>query len=242
MSVAFLLGDTGISGTARMTMALADALVARGEVVKIVTTGAPVTWRNSRAEWVYIDDFREFPEPAFTAADVRALGPIVDDEVFRDRIPREHEPLRVLLAGASQNESHGVSDGYGAVAHARWFHQTLDLIRVAPWAPSREEPLDAVQEFHVALTTAEMTRLLHSCDVFIGPYRGDESMPLVAAEAMAADLACVFMKREGDAVALGETLIEVLGDSALRARMRELGREAAERFRVERALEKFARS
>lgn len=232
MSAAFLLDDTAISGIARMTMALADALVARGEVVKIVTTGTPVTWRNSRAEWIFVDDFREFPDAAFTSADVRALGPIVDDEVFRDRLPREHDPLRVLLAGASHLESHGVDDGYGAAAHARWFHQTLELIRVSPWVPSREEPLDAVQEFHVGLTTAEMTRLMHSCDVFLAP----NPETLTACEAMAAGLACVFMKPEDSAVDFGETLIEALSDAAVRTRLRERGRGAAERFRVERAL------
>src|SRR5687768_18600712 len=48
----------------------------------------------------------------------------------------------------SQADLRGIDEGYGAVAHARWFHQKLDLIRVSPWAPSKEEPLDSVQEFH----------------------------------------------------------------------------------------------
>ncbi|HYH09038.1 MAG TPA: glycosyltransferase [Thermoanaerobaculia bacterium] len=239
----FLVEGTAISGTVRATMTLADALGA-----KIVTTGAPVTWRSSRAEWLYVEDFREFTEPAYTSADVQRLGPVVDDEVYRDRLPREHEPLRVLLAGASHKEAHGISDGYGAVAHARWFHQTLELVRVSPWTPSREEPLEAVQEFHVALTTAEMTRLLHSCDVFLAPNRREDAYPLIAAEAMAAGLACVFTQAiafgedgvlsapEDNAVELGERLIEILGEAPLRLRLRKRARALAENFRVAHAL------
>lgn len=239
----FLVEDTAISGVVRATMALADATGA-----KLVTTADPVTWRSSRAEWVYVDDIRSFSEPAFTADDILRLGPIVDEEVYRDRLPREHEPLRVLLAGASHVEAHGVSDGYGAVAHARWFHQTLDLVRVSPWTPSREEPLDAVQEFHVALTTAEMTRLMHSCDIFLAPNRREDRYPLMAAEAMAAGLACVFAASipfgqdgaayapEDNAVELGERLIEVLSDAQLRLRLRKRAREIAEQFRVSHAV------
>jgi glycosyltransferase involved in cell wall biosynthesis len=239
----FLVEDTAISGVVRATMALADATGA-----KIVTAGEPVTWRSSRAEWVYVDDLRAFTEPAFTAADVVRLGPVVDEDVYRDRLPREHEPLRVLLAGASHIEAHGISDGYGAVAHARWFHQTLDLVRVSPWTPSREEPLDTVQEFHVALTTAEMTRLMHSCDVFIAPNRREDRYPLIAAEAMAAGLACVFASSvpfgedgaayapEDNAVELGERLIEVVSDATLRLKLRKRARTIAEGFRVSHAV------
>src|SRR5512140_2709433 len=136
----------------------------------------------------------------------------------------------------------GVDEGTGAVAHARWFHQTLDLVRVSPWAPAREEPLDSVQEFHVALTTAEMTRLMHSCDVLIAPNHREEGFGLPAAEALAAGLATVltaipsylsFDERhdyalfapERNAVELGEKLIELLGDEDLRTRLRTRGRE-----------------
>src|SRR5207244_1506870 len=110
---------------------------------------------------------------------------IVDDAVYRARIPRLRQPPRVLLSGASQDERKSIETGYGAAAHARWFHQRFDLIRVSPWAPSREEPLDAVQEFHVGLTNAEMTRLMHSCDILIAP---EERLSLSTAEAFAAAL------------------------------------------------------
>jgi len=274
----------------------------------------PLTWRPSRAEWVYIDDFNTYDardddfviatfwttlsaafaiapekalhlcqgyEGAFTAYqpirgeieaayrlpipklvvtrslieickqfsdDVTYIGQIVDDEFFRARTGIEHAPMRVLLCGESQVDLKGVADGYGAAAHARWFHQKFDLIRVSPWAPSREEPLDSVQEFHVALNTREMTRLMHSCDVLIAPNHAEEGFGLPAAEAMASGIPVVmtsipsylsfddvhdyalFAPQE-NAVELGEKLIEVLSDFDLRERLRVRGREVAEQWR-----------
>ncbi|MEA2342310.1 MAG: hypothetical protein QOF63_479 [Thermoanaerobaculia bacterium] len=315
MNIAYLMADTALSGGIRVQLAQADALIARGHRVRIVTTGLPLTWRTSRAEWVYVDDFNTYdareddfiiatfwttlaaawkiaPEKArhlcqgyegsFTAYapiraeieaayrlpipklvvtrsliaickqfndDVTYIGQIVEDEFFRPRTPVENEPMRVLLCGESQVDLKGVSEGYGAAAHARWFHQKFDLIRVSPWAPSREEPLDSVQEFHVALNTREMTRLVHSCDLLIAPNHTEEGFGLPAAEAMASGIPVVmtsipsflsfddvhdyalFAPQE-NAVELGEKLIEVLSDADLRERLRERGREVAEQWRA----------
>jgi glycosyltransferase involved in cell wall biosynthesis len=314
MNIAYLMEDTALSGGIRVQLAQADALIARGHRVRIVTKGLPLTWRPSRAEWVYIDDFNTYDardddfviatfwttlsaafaiapekalhlcqgyEGAFTAYqpirgeieaayrlpipklvvtrslieickqfsdDVTYIGQIVDDEFFRARTGIEHAPMRVLLCGESQVDLKGVADGYGAAAHARWFHQKFDLIRVSPWAPSREEPLDSVQEFHVALNTREMTRLMHSCDVLIAPNHAEEGFGLPAAEAMASGIPVVmtsipsylsfddvhdyalFAPQE-NAVELGEKLIEVLSDFDLRERLRVRGREVAEQWR-----------
>jgi hypothetical protein len=251
MRVAYLLEDTGLSATARVVAAQADALIANGHQVRIVSPAAPMTWRSSRAEWIDVDELRRYvPDPGEIVVDANSevvrSNPIVDDEFYRERLPRENQPLRVLLAGGSQHEDKGISEGYGAVAHARWFHQTLDLIRVSPWAPSREEPLDNVQEFHVALTAREMTRLVHSCDVLVAPNRREDPLSLTTLEALASGLACVVTSTPqhlalgkgaaafappDNAVELGEKLIEVLSDTALRQRLRTQGREAAEQFR-----------
>ena len=276
MRIAWLLDDTTISGATRVQLAQADALVARGHQVRLVTPGLPLTWRSSRAEWVYVDELRAYDasedevviaatDEAFAIARLLAegrarriepsFGPVIDEEVFRDRVPPDNEPLRVLLYGASQSERKGISDGYGAAAHARWFHQQFDLVRVSPYAPSREEPLDAVQEFHVALAAREMTRLMHSCDLLIAPSRRDEEVGLTAAEALAAGLAVVMTSippflaldtqtdfalfaPEDKAVELGERLIEVLENDELRAHLRKRGREAAEKWRAGRAGER----
>lgn len=328
LRIAYLLEDTELSGGIRMQLAHADALIARGHQVRCVTKGLPLTWRSSRAEWVYVDNFLDYDashddfvmgtfwttlEPAKTIAgeravhlcqgyegsfsayeailpqieaayrlvkpklvvakslipvvqpfsdDVTYIGQIVEDEFYRPATPRENEPLRVLLCGQSQADLRGIDEGYGAVAHARWFHQKFDLIRVSPWAPSRQEPLDAVQEFHVSLTTKEMTRLMHSCDVLLAPNHRQEGFGLPAAEALASGLATVltaipsylsFDERhdyalfapEQNAIELGEKLIEVLSDEELRDRLRARGREVAEQWRVEHVadrLEQFFQS
>jgi glycosyl transferase family 1 len=281
MKITYLLDDTSLSARTQCVLAQADAFVARGMQVRIVTTSDPVTWRRSRAEWRLADDLRtatgdvlvgtspETARIAYELAPTHAIqlvfgdpldspiaklpmAPIVDEEVYRPQAPREHEPMRVLLCGASQDATSGVEDGYGAVAHARWFHQTLDLVRVAPWAPSREEPLDSVQEFHVALTSSEMTRVLHSCDVVIAPSRREAPIALEAAMALAAGVPLIATRidahtafgdpadfalfaPENNAVELGEKLIDALMDAGLRQRLRLRGREVAEPFRAERA-------
>src|SRR4051812_34763473 len=120
MLVTYLLYDTDISRTNRIALAQADLLVARGHRVRIVTKGLPLTWRTSRAEWMFVDDFREYAPGAdeiVVGAESKILDEvtIVDDDVYRERLPRENEPLRVLLAGAWQNQEKGIDDGYGAV-------------------------------------------------------------------------------------------------------------------------------
>jgi hypothetical protein len=322
LRISYLMADTQLSGGIRVQLAQADALIARGHHVRIVTTGLPLTWRTSAAEWIYVDDFNTYDarnddfviatfwttlaaawaiapekalhlcqgyEGAFTAYqpiraeieaayrlpipklvvtrslievcrrftdDVTYIGQIVDDDFFRARTPPENEPLRVLLCGESQVDLKGIAEGYGAAAHARWFHQRFDLIRVSPWAPSREEPLDSVQEFHVSLNTREMTRLVHSCDVVIAPNHREEGFGLPAAEAMASGIPVVmtaipsfqsfdekhdyalFAPQE-NAVELGEKLIELLSDADLRDRLRRRGREVAEQWRAVRVAERI---
>jgi hypothetical protein len=281
MNLTYLLDDTSCTARNQCILAQADAFVALGVQVRIVTTSDPVQWRRSRAEWRLVDDLRTatgdvliagspaaariayelapthaiqlvFGDPVDVPIAKLPMAPIVDEDVYRTGMPREHEPMRVLLIGASQDETSGVEDGYGAVAHARWFHQTLELVRVAPWAPSREEPLDSVQEFHVALTSAELTRVLHSCDVVIVPLRREAPVGLDTAMALAAGVPVVatqidahvrfdpnldfaLFAPDGNAVEMGEKLIDVLSDAPLRQRLRARGREVAEQFRPDRA-------
>jgi hypothetical protein len=251
--ISYFLEDTDITSENATALAQADALIARGHSVRLVTRGLPLTWRGSRAEWIYVDDFREYDATrddfALHLDDIAAIGQIVDDEFYRARTPVEKEPMRILLCGESQFEVKGIREGYGAVAHARWFHQKFDLVRVSVWAPSKDEPLDSVQEFHVALTTAEMTRLMHSCDVLIAPNHREERMGLPAAEALAAGIPTVMTSipvylsfedthdyalfaPDENAVEMGEKLIELLGDPELRDRLRKRGREVAEQWRA----------
>ncbi len=325
LRLAYLVEDTALSGGVRVQLAQADALVGRGHRVRLVTKGFPLTWRTSQAEWIYVDDFRQYDadeddfviatfwstvepawnlahervvhltqgyEGAFTAYasmrpqieaayqlkipklvvarslipilqrftdDITYVGQIVDGEFYRPRTPAEREPMRVLLCGESQADMKGIHEGYGAAAHARWFHQKFDLVRVSAWAPAKDEPLDSVQEFYVALTTAEMTRLMHSCDVLMAPNHREEGFGLPAAEALASGIPTVMTSipsfqsfddahdyalfaPEENAVELGEKLIELLGDAELRERLRKRGREVAEQWRADKVglrLEEF---
>jgi len=147
----FLLGAAELSGEGRLVATLADALIAQGHRVRIVTDASEGQF-PSRAEWVEVEELRQYVATGHERVlETNALPIAVADAIYRPRTPSEQEPPRVLLAGSWHVEAEGVADGYGAVAHARWFHQKLDLIRVSPWAPSREEPLESVQEFHVGL-------------------------------------------------------------------------------------------
>lgn len=247
MRVTFLLDPSPLAEVDEIAGLLGDALARRGHVIRIVAPERPSWMRGGRlAEWIETGDWLEGlsdPRDVIVATSDRTetLAPntirlpplvIVDEEIYRDRARRESEPLRVLLAGPSDAEPRRIDDGYAAVAHARWFHQKLDLVRASPWAPSRGEPLDEVQEFHVALDESEMTRLLHSCDVVLVP-----AMGLIAAEAMAAFLPHVGPERT--ATELGERLVEVLSDAELRDGLRRRGREQAEQWRPEKVAVEF---
>ncbi len=249
MKIAFLVEDENTP------VPHADALSARGHETRIVT----IDEYEAGDDDVVIVSTDEGMQRAGDRA-VRLAEPIVTDDFFRARTPPENEPMRVLLPGAAQIEANGIEEGYGAAAHARWFHQKFDLIRASPWAPSREEPLDDVQEFHVALNVREMARLVHTCDVCIVPsHSGFET---AAAEAMASFIPtlltatpayqsvdhahdyALFAPAE-NAVEMGEQLIELLTDYELRDRIRTRGREVAERWRSEKVaerLEAFLRS
>ncbi|MGA7614871.1 MAG: glycosyltransferase [Thermoanaerobaculia bacterium] len=183
------------------------------------------------------------------------IGQVVDQSFYRSGRGTEHEPLRVLLAGASQIDFKGVDVGYGAALHARAQGGVFDLVRVSPWAPSNEEPVrEHVAEFHVALDAEAMTRLVHSCDLFLGPSRHEEGFGLPAVEAMAAALPVVLTRipsflafderkdfalwaGEDDAVGLGDQLFDLLMDEELRRKLGRRGREVAEKFRLEKVSE-----
>lgn len=185
------------------------------------------------------------------------VGQIVDEEFYRPHISAENSPLRVLLSGASEIDFKGIPDGYGAAAHARSQGAQFDLIRVSPWAPARDEPVDElVREFHAGLSTDKMARLIQSCDIFLGPSRFDEGFGLPAAEAMASGLPAVLTRipsflswseaadfalfaDEGDPVALGDQLLEMVQDEDLRAEIRVRGRRVVEQFRVEHAADRL---
>ncbi|HEX8254224.1 MAG TPA: glycosyltransferase family 4 protein [Thermoanaerobaculia bacterium] len=323
MRIAYLLEDTAIAGGTRVAVAHADALTDRGHEVTLVTRGGPLTWRESRARWLHLADFRELdaarydfivgtfwttlhhtyalagtrgvhfcqgyegsftayqpqkpyidaayrlPLPKITVSphlvpvcrefhdDATYVGQIVDDEFYQSPVPRTGTP-RVLLVGPAQADFKGIDVGYDAVRHARARGAEFDLVRVSQWVPAEGEPHELASEFHVAISTAEMARLIASCDVFLGTSRSEEGFGLPAAEALAGGVPAVLSEipsflswdakrdyalfaAEGDRVAFGEQLVRLLGDAELRAKMSERGREVVEQFRAARTAENLER-
>ena len=317
MRIAYLNEEADVSGGVRVILAHADALVARGHEITIVTKGASPTWIGTTAEWQFVSDFAELdasrfdfivgtfwttvaaahelaPDRAvhlcqgyegsftFYAAqkrqidsayalplpklvisrylepilrefhdDVTWIGQLVDERFYRTPPTEINSPPRVLVSGAHQVDLKGIDDGYGAVLHARANGAVVNLVRVSPWVPAREEPSDVVaNEFHVAIPAADMVALVHSCDIFIGPNHAEEGFGLPAAEAMASGLPCVLTRipsylsfdearsdyalfaDQKDAIGLGEALLDLMSDDELRSRVAQRGREVAEEFRA----------
>jgi len=191
--------------------------------------------------------------------DVTDVGQVVDDEFFQEMDRLQPVRPRVLLVGPAQADFvKGIDVGYAAVRHARARGAELDLVRASQWRAADGEPVELAGEFHVAIPTVEMARLFASCDVYLGPNRRKEGFGLPAAEALAGGVPAILTRipsylwwddaqdyalfvEEGDAAAMGDALVHLLGDAALRERLSRRGREVAEQFRSARLGERLER-
>jgi glycosyltransferase involved in cell wall biosynthesis len=189
--------------------------------------------------------------------DATYVGQIVDDVFFSAQLA-VRSAQRVLLVGPAQADFKGVDIGYEAVRLARAAGAEFDLIRVSQWIADANEPADLAQEFHVAIDSQQMARVIASCDVFLGPSRHQEGFGLPAAESLASGVACVLSEipsflswdrnrnfalfaPEGDAAAMSSALLRLLGDAALREQLASRGREVVEQFRAARTGERLER-
>jgi glycosyltransferase involved in cell wall biosynthesis len=205
-----------------------------------------------------IDEAYRLPLPKITVSphlvpicrafhdDATYVGQIVDDEFYQPHASRNAKP-RVLLVGPAQADFKGIDVGYDAVRHARSLGAGFELVRVSQWQAADGEPTELASEFHIALTTVEMARLIASCDVFLGTSRAEEGFGLPAAEALASGVPAVLSEipsflswsethdyarfaAEGDGRAFGEQLVHLLTHEQTLVRR---GREVVEQFRSE---------
>lgn len=187
--------------------------------------------------------------------DVTYVGQIVDDDFFQPHASHSGPP-RVLLSGQAEGDMKGIDLGYEAVRYARDRGGVFDLIRVSPWHPMPEEPASLAQEFHSAIDTGAMARLLASCDIFLGPNRHQEGFGLPAAEALASGVPAVLTAipsylswdskhdyalfvPENDGPAVGDALLSLLNAPERRSQVANRGREVAEQFRSANAGERL---
>ena len=214
-----------------------------------------------------IDEAYRLPMPKITVSphlveicrkfydDATYVGQIVDDAFFSGRLD-VRTARRVLLVGPAQADFKGIDVGYDAVRIARERGASLELIRVSQWEAMRDEPVDLASEFHVALDTQAMARLIASCDIFLGPSRHQEGFGLPAAESLASGVASIlseipsFLSRdpnrdfalfvpEDDAPSMARALVQLLNDADLRMRLAKRGREVVEQFRAARTGERL---
>jgi glycosyltransferase involved in cell wall biosynthesis len=181
--------------------------------------------------------------------DATYVGQIVDAEFYQPRVAHEGR-RRVLLVGPAQADFKGIDVGYDAVRHARERGGDFDLIRVSQWAPAPGEPHELAAEFHVAISTEEMVKLIASCDLFLGTSRAEEGFGLPAAEAMAGGVPAVLSEipsflswdalhdyalfaPEGDGAVFGLQLSRLLEDAELRERLSARASEIVQQFRAE---------
>jgi glycosyltransferase involved in cell wall biosynthesis len=182
--------------------------------------------------------------------DATYIGQIVDDLFYQPRASGAGVRRRVLLVGPAQADFKGIDVGYEAVRQARAGGADFDLIRASQWPAAEGEPSELAAEFHVGLPSEAMARLFASCDLFLGPSRAAEGFGLPAAEALASGLPAVLsaipsflswdeghdyalFTPEGDGMAIGAALAQLLADDALRATLAVRGRSVVEQFRGE---------
>lgn len=187
--------------------------------------------------------------------DATYVGQIVDDDFFQPHAHRDAKP-RVLLVGPAQADFKGIDIGYAGIRRAREVGAGFDLVRASQWEPAEGEPAELAQEFHVAIDTAAMAKLIASCDAFLAPSRKEEGFGLPAAEAMAGGLPGVLAEipsflswdgrrdyalfaPENDGREMGERLATLLGDANLREQLSTRGREVVEQFRAEKTVERL---
>lgn len=236
----------------------------RGEVVHYCQ-GFEGIYTHNRAEHAAIEDAYRAPVPAMAVAPhlARLLAerfgrparvvPQPLEPFFRPPLfsPGRRRRPRVLVTSPFEIDWKGVATALAAVLELRRRGVELTLVRLSQWPLSAEErAVVEPDEFHEHLAPHEVPRLVRGCDLLLAPSWEQEGFGLPALEAMAcgvpviaSDVSCfrdwtdgaARLVPSGDPVAFAEAALEVLGDPALRRRMRRRGRRVARRFGEDRS-------
>ena len=161
---------------------------------------------------------------------------------------RPHDELRIVFVGRAE-ERKGLPVLLRAFEALRGVGVPARLTVAGPTAEEVEPLLLDPEGIEIAgqVDDAHKWRLLGAADLLCAPSLGGESFGMVLTEAFASGTPVVasdiagyrdvvqdghdsVLVPAGDAVALGETLLELASDPARRSRMAEAARESAERF------------
>ncbi len=161
---------------------------------------------------------------------------------------RPHDELRIVFVGRAE-ERKGLPVLLRAFEALRGVGVPARLTVAGPTADEVEPLLLDPEGIEIAgqVDDAHKWRLLGEADLLCAPSLGGESFGMVLTEAFASGTPVVasdiagyrdvvqdgrdsVLVPAGDAVALGETLLELASDPARRSRMAEAARESAERF------------
>jgi hypothetical protein len=188
----------------------------------------------------------ELARIAGTSAKTTVIPPLLEPRAFVSASTDHH---RVLIPGAAHDSSIALDLAYGAALHARWSGMEFELVRMARWAPSRDEPLEHVNEYNVVATDDDRRRVIASCDIIVAPAASGETISLAVLHAMASGLAplltpvgeyarlpwrdaALFAPDDGEL--LGDELVRLLDDDDARISISRGARSAAEEFRTTR--------
>jgi len=187
------------------------------------------------------------------------VGQGINPELFVPqgiRTPTEH--WRVLVVGPYEVDWKGVREGLLALKTLK-AEIPLQVVRVSQFPCHPEEKrLGVTDEYHCHLRADEMPALYRSCDVMLAPSWAQEGFGLPALEAMACgvpvvmsdipafrgfadgeDWACFFA--EHDLAGMQYALRALLGDAALRLRLRRRALEIAQTYTFARVAERIER-
>lgn len=236
-----------------------EPAVRAGGIALHLCQGYEASYTHNRADHAAIRAAYDLPVPAMVVSP--HLGELIEREHGRpwrvvpqplesslapELRERPARPPRILVMSPFEIDWKGVATALDAIARLRAGGLDCTLVRLSQWPqPPEERALLAADEYHAALTPAEVPALVRSCDLLLAPSWEQEGFGLPALEAMASgvpviasDVGCYRAWAAGAAVlvplrdpdALAAAMAAVLGDEERWRELRRAGLDRAARF------------